>query len=417
MRRAIAPGQIPDEVVGLCRTLIEAGHEAHLVGGGVRDLLLGRQVHDWDVATSARPEEVQALFPRTLPIGIEHGTVVVVLPGADPVEVTTYRGDGAYSDGRRPDSVTFVRTLREDLSRRDLTINAIALAPLEARVVDPLDGQADLGRRLIRAVGDPVARFTEDGLRPMRAVRFAATLGFNIEERTLAAMARCIDSFRKVSAERIRDELLKLLAAQEASRGLTLMARSGLMVEVLPELPLGALERAVVACDATERGPLVRLAGLLSFASAGSDVDATCRRLKLSNQERRGVCHLVTVRPLLDEPPQDPAAQRRILSRVGPAALEDLLALQAGLASTSADRDRQSQAELAAQLRAIVARGDPLQVADLDISGHDVIAHLGAPGPAVGQLLAKMLERVLDDPTLNTRAALLEILDAERSSD
>jgi tRNA nucleotidyltransferase (CCA-adding enzyme) len=411
----IATGQIPDEVVGLCRTLIEAGHEAHLVGGGVRDLLLGRQVHDWDVATSARPEEVQALFPRTLPIGIEHGTVVVQLPGADPVEVTTYRGDGAYSDGRRPDSVTFVRTLREDLSRRDLTINAIALAPLEARVVDPLAGQADLSRRLIRAVGDPVDRFTEDGLRPMRAVRFAATLGFNIEERTLAAMARCIDSFRKVSAERIRDELLKLLTAQEASRGLVLMAHSGLMAEVLPELPSGGeLERAVTACDATVSGPLVRLAGLLSFAAVGSDVDEICRRLKLSNQERRRVCHLVEVRPLLDDPPLDPAAQRRILSRVVPAALHDLLALQAGRASTTVEGERRVQETLASELRAIVARGDPLRIADLALSGHDVIAHLGAPGPAVGRLLAEMLDRVLEDPALNTREALLEILDAER---
>ena len=173
----IAPlhAQIPPDVMALCRRLRGAGHQAHLVGGGVRDMLLGRPPADFDVATDARPEAVLALFGNTfaIPTGLKHGTVTVLtdVKPARPVEVTTFRGEGEYLDGRRPSSVTYVDSLREDLARRDFTMNAVAYDPLDDRVTDPFDGQGDLGRRLVRAVGEPLARFREDGLRPMRAVR------------------------------------------------------------------------------------------------------------------------------------------------------------------------------------------------------------------------------------------------------
>jgi len=232
--------QVPPDVLAVCRRLREAGHEAHLVGGGVRDMLLGRTPADFDVATDAVPEAVIDLFGNTfaVPTGLKHGTVTVLTGTAPPrpVEVTTFRGEGEYLDGRRPSSVTYVKSLAEDLSRRDFTMNAVAYDPLADTITDPFDGRGDLSRGLIRAVGDPIARFREDGLRPMRAVRQAAQLAFEIDPPTRDAIAPTLDVFRKVSAERIRDELLKLLGAPQPSRGLVLMRDTGLLGEVMPEL-------------------------------------------------------------------------------------------------------------------------------------------------------------------------------------
>jgi len=233
---------IPEDVRAVARKLRARGFEAHLVGGGVRDMLLGRPPADFDLATDAKPEKVLETFGHTFtkPTGLQHGTVTV-LTGGDPatrlaVEVTTFRGEGQYFDGRRPSAVTSVRTLEEDLSRRDFTMNAVALEPDTGAITDPFGGRADMARKLVRAVGDPLARFREDGLRPMRAVRQAAQLGFDVDEATLAAIEPTLDVFRKVSAERVRDEMLKLLGAPKPSRGLELMRRTGLLGEVLPEI-------------------------------------------------------------------------------------------------------------------------------------------------------------------------------------
>jgi len=203
---------VPADVVELCRKLRDAGFEAWLVGGAVRDLLRGAPAKDFDVATSAQPADVTKVFgrKRTIPTGEKHGTVTVLTERdgeKQHVEVTTYRGEGAYSDGRRPDEVVFVRSLDEDLKRRDFTMNAIAYDPLGDALADPYGGQKDLAARLIRAVGDPLERFREDGLRAMRAVRFAAQLQFALDPPTEAAIPKTLEVFRKVSAERIRDEL------------------------------------------------------------------------------------------------------------------------------------------------------------------------------------------------------------------
>lgn len=207
----------PAPVAACCGTLRRAGHEACPVGGCVRDLLLGRAPGDWDIATSARPEAVTALFERTVPTGLKHGTVTVLLGGM-ALEVTTFRGESGYSDGRHPDRVTFGVGLREDLARRDFTINAMALAP-DGSVLDPFGGRADLARRLIRCVGEPERRFTEDALRMLRAVRFAAQLGFSLEARTAAALASCAPLLERVSGERIRAELEKTLLSPHPSLG------------------------------------------------------------------------------------------------------------------------------------------------------------------------------------------------------
>nr|MBA3820706.1 hypothetical protein [Deltaproteobacteria bacterium] len=239
---------VPANVREVCETLTRAGHEAVAVGGAVRDALLGREPGDWDVATSAHPEQVMALFKRTIPTGLQHGTVTIVTGRgeASHVEVTTFRGEGAYTDARRPDHVVFGVPLVEDLARRDLRVNAMAYDVAKDQLIDPFDGQRDLRERLLRAVGptgdvyqDAVARFTEDGLRVMRAVRFASVLEFALDPETERGIGPALPSLAKVSKERICEELRKILATREPSRALRIAERAGIIELVLPALHRG----------------------------------------------------------------------------------------------------------------------------------------------------------------------------------
>src|SRR5262245_58290441 len=218
--------KVPEDVLGICRRLREKGKRGWIVGGGVRDLLRGGEAKDWDVATDARPDDVIQMFRKVIPTGLQHGTVTVVKRGVH-YEVTTLRGEGAYSDGRRPDSVEFVDDITADLARRDFTMNAMAIDPVDGHLIDPFDGQKDLQNRVIRAVGDPNERFAEDGLRVLRAARFSATLDCTIDPDTERAMgtSRSHDTFRRVSAERVRDEWLKAMRARRPSIAFEAMRR------------------------------------------------------------------------------------------------------------------------------------------------------------------------------------------------
>ena len=227
---------IPSAPLSILRTLRENGHEAFLVGGGVRDLLLGRAPKDWDIATAALPDRIESLFPKTVSIGKAFGIITVVPDDGDPVEVATYRVDSPYADGRRPESVAFTNA-REDALRRDFTVNALFFDPATGEIRDYVHGRADLEARLVRAIGDPAVRFAEDHLRMLRAIRFAATLGFAIEPATFAAIQRLAPQIRRISAERIRDELFRLLTeSQKAGEALQLLRDSGLLKEILPEI-------------------------------------------------------------------------------------------------------------------------------------------------------------------------------------
>jgi tRNA nucleotidyltransferase (CCA-adding enzyme) len=450
--------QIPADVRALARRLHDAGFQAHLVGGGVRDMLLGRPPADFDLATDARPEKVLEIFGRSfaIPTGLQHGTVTV-LSGSDPatrrsVEVTTFRGEGAYLDGRRPSSVTYVSTLDEDLSRRDFTMNAIALEPVTGAIADPFDGRADLARKLIRAVGDPLARFREDGLRPMRAVRQAAQLGFEIESATLDAIAPTLDVFRKVSAERVRDELLKLLASPRPSVGLALMHRTGLLGEVLPELLEGVgcaqnryhkhdvFGHTLAVVDATRGDAIVRLGALLhdvgkprarqpregapgeySFFNheyVGKDMaDAIGRRLKLSTADRARVVAMVEHHMFFYKPEWSDGTVRRFVKRVGADALGALFALREGdVLGRGFDEDPERElGELKRRIAEVAASDAALRVTDLAINGQDVMRVLGVPpGREIGVVLERLLELVLDDPSLNTRETLEALLPTVR---
>lgn len=446
--------QIPADVLGLCRRLHDAGYEAHLVGGGVRDMLLGRPPADFDVATRARPEQVLELFGHAfaIPTGLQHGTVTVLSSTRRNVEVTTFRGEGAYLDGRRPSSISYVSTLDEDLSRRDFTMNAVAYEPLTGRVSDPFDGRGDMRRRLVRAVGDPVARFSEDGLRPMRAVRQATQLEFEIEPATLAAIGATLDVFRKVSAERIRDELLKLLASRLPSRGLELMRETGLLGDVIPELleSVGCTQNrfhkhdvwghtlAVVdgtrGGEATTKGELavLRLGSLLhdvgkprarqpregapgefSFFQherVGAEMaDAIGRRLKLSTADRERVVAMVAHHMFFYKPEWTDGAVRRFVRQVGSDVLPALFALREGdVVGRGFGEDPEGEiGELRRRVETVAAEDAALRVTDLAVDGRDVMRVLGIPpSRRIGEILERLLELVLDDPSLNEKEKL-----------
>ena len=226
---SIPPDAIPEAVLDLCERLARDGFRAWVVGGCIRDLLMGHRVSDWDLATDATPEDVMRVFRRTVPTGIAHGTVTVLHRGGH-YEVTTLRGEGAYSDGRRPDSVHFVSDIEEDLARRDFTVNAIAFDPRSGEIVDPWCGVHDLQHRVVRAVRDPQERFGEDGLRVMRAARFVATLEFTLDAATEAAIPATLETFRKVSPERVHDEWVKALRKAHApSHAFAVMRRTGML--------------------------------------------------------------------------------------------------------------------------------------------------------------------------------------------
>jgi tRNA nucleotidyltransferase (CCA-adding enzyme) len=235
----IIPYRCPGAVKDIARRLAHNGRKAFVVGGSLRDHLLGRDADsDIDMASDASPEEILRLFPRVVPTGIKHGTVTILVPGMS-IEMTTFRAERSYKDGRRPESVEYLGDIESDLARRDFTMNAMAFDPLNGDFIDPFDGRGDIARKLIRSVGDPYERFSEDGLRPMRAVRFAAQLGFSIEEATFDCIPRTIETFKKVSMERLRDELGKILLSDRPSWGLSLLERTGLLKLLLPELSAG----------------------------------------------------------------------------------------------------------------------------------------------------------------------------------
>jgi tRNA nucleotidyltransferase (CCA-adding enzyme) len=383
--------EVPEAVLEIARTLEAAGHEAWCVGGALRDALLRNPHADYDFATSARPEEVQRLFRRTAAVGVKHGTVGVIDRERVLHEVTTFRRDVA-TDGRHA-VVEYGVSLDDDLARRDFTINAIAYHPLRHEWRDPFDGAGDLDRRLVRAVGDPAARFAEDYLRILRAIRFAARFGFAIESATWAAARAAAPGLTRLSAERVREEWFKSLrTARDVTELARLWHEVGAARVWLPELasePAGRLA-SLPALD--DRDPVLLTVRLTT------DPVAVLRRLKASRAEIARASAAMTGPPAPAAP--DETAARRWLSTVGQAAAEDLVTL-ARLATGR-------EPDWAGTVRAVRDRGDPIARGDLAVTGAD-IQQLGISGPRVGEVLAVLLERVLEDTSLNTRDRLLAL--------
>ncbi len=385
--------------------LKERGFEAYLVGGCVRDMVRGKPPKDFDLATSARPEEVQASFRKTIPTGIEHGTVTVLQRGT-PVEVTTFRTEGEYLDSRRPSSVAFHTDIAQDLSRRDFTINAMAWDPTdgpEGRLVDPFGGREDLKAKVIRCVGTAHDRFSEDGLRALRAVRFAAVLGFELDGETERAIPATLPSFRRIAPERIREELNKLLLSDRPREGLLLLRRTGLLGTFLPELapPATGEEDFALLAEATERTPAEleqRLAVLLHRANPKEIL----LRLRCPTKTIETTSALVRALSGFDpEAMRSDADLRRFLARLTPALAEPFLAVIAGLQgeeATSAFADR---------LRAVVAQRPPLDARALALNGNRIMEVLGVgPSRVVGEATRFLVHEVLEDPGVNTEEAL-----------
>lgn len=431
---------LPPPVLAALERLWAAGFEAWIVGGCVRDLLLGRTPTDYDLTTSARPEQTKAVFAgeRVLETGIRHGTVTVLGEGM-PLEITTYRVDGGYSDARHPDGVTFSASLREDAARRDFTINAMAYAPGRG-IQDFFGGREDLARGLIRAVGDPRRRFQEDALRVLRGLRFASVLSFSLEEETADAARRQAKGLGQLSAERVFQELSKLLCGPAV--GPVLLAYPDILGQVIPELrPMVGFDQrsryhcydvythtAVAVAYVPPRLPL-RLAMLLHDVgkpetfSLGEDgqghfyghakrsaalAEEILVRLRTPKKLREEVVTLVR----LHDAPVAPEGLRRWLNKLGPDGLFDLLALQGGDAAgqDSAYCTRIWQAEdLARQVRDLLDQQPCLTLRDLAVDGRDLLA-LGYRGPALGAALQKLLDQVLAGALPNEKGGLLQWL-------
>jgi tRNA nucleotidyltransferase (CCA-adding enzyme) len=440
--------QIARPVLEICQELRKAGERAWIVGGCVRDTLLGEPVNDWDVATSALPEKVQQTFDKVIPTGIDHGTVTVLWKGR-AYEVTTLRGEGAYSDGRRPDSVVFVGDIDQDLARRDFTVNAIAYDPVDGRVVDPFHGLVDMNAKVLRAVGDPKERFQEDGLRILRGARFVATLDFELEDATESAFRGALDTYRKVSPERVREEWLKAMKARAPSRAFEVMRRTGILEVTYPELleqvgceqnqwhAYDVWDHTMLVLDESEGEPVERVAALLHDVAkprtrarsdktgdwtfyhherVGADMaDRWLRDYRFSNQERELIVGLVRHHLICYSSEWTDAAVRRFIKRVGSDRVEPLLRLGEADAlgkGRNVDEELALLKELRSRIDEQIEQGGALTTQDLAIDGTDVIEHLeGGPGPVVGQVLRELLEQVIEDPSLNTRDKLMPIVE------
>jgi tRNA nucleotidyltransferase (CCA-adding enzyme) len=433
---AVPPPRPPAAVQSILDRLWQSGHAAYLVGGGVRDWLLGRTPKDWDVATDARPEHMLELF-RVGRYENRFGTVTV-----DDVQVTTLRRDHQYGDHRRPDSVTFTDSIEEDLARRDFTVNAIAWGGgKEPRWVDPTGGADDLHTRLLRAVGDPDRRFAEDALRLVRAARLAAELDFEIEPSTQVAMTRSAELVKWVSRERIGGEFRRMLAANPPSTAFRMLAKTGLLAPLLPEFAaqrgipqakiagadlwdhtLATVDAAATLDDSSER---LRLAALLhdigkptTFADGrflGHDTEGArlaeemLGRLAFGHREIEPVVALIGQHMFAYQPSWTAAAVRRFIRRVRPEYVGDLLRLrQADNVGSGLAADAGHLAELRRRVAAELEAGAPLSLRDLAVDGGDLTSELNlVPGPVIGRLLDHLLEWVTEDAARNRPDLLL----------
>lgn len=436
MNRTPSP---PRSVRWVARTLQEAGHETWAVGGAIRNTLLGIASGDWDLATSARPEVVRRLFPRTVPVGVEHGTVGILTREGTLLEITTFRRD-VETFGRHA-VVEFADTLEEDLSRRDFTVNAIAFHPLRQEFRDPFGGRADLAAGLLRTVGDPRSRFAEDYLRVLRGLRFSGRFRLRIDAATWNALCAATSHLGILSAERIREELLKVLSQQERPSGtLNLYQAAGVLAAVYPEL--AALEGAarpggsedlwvhsVLFTDLVPMSrPLERVVALLHGlgvpvggqdeypdpALRGRDRAAALMiRLRFSNAEVREVTELVGAGPEAPTSLKDPAQIRKWLHRTGLEWVPGLARLWLGKARLDRLRwgaDPGPTLELIRRLRAVLRRQPPLRTEDLALNGRDLIALGLKPGPQFGVILEALMQHVLEDPSLNLKDRLVELV-------
>ena len=432
-----------------------AGFKAYLVGGAVRDIFLHKKPHDFDVATNAAPQDVMKLFKIVIPTGFEHGTVTVHFKGLE-IEVTTFRTESGYSDGRHPDSVNYAATIEEDLARRDFTINAIAADLKNGKIVDPFGGRRDIKKKIIRTVGKAHERFMEDGLRPMRCIRFACKLGFSIEKCTFSELSEqnVQKKISSISIERFRDEFEKILTCEKPSIGLKLLEKTGIMKMFIPELLQGrgcvqsdergfhdfdVLDHLYYACDGAPAEKLnVRLAALfhdIGKPATKKIIDGNITfynhekigakltqeilmRLKFPNAVIDDVCHLINEHMFNYTPNWTVPAVRRFIIRVGQENLDDLFDLRIadmyGMHNHKIDYKYSAAIALLVELKDRITveleKKNALSLKDLAINGNDLI-EAGIPaGKKLGFILNHLLDCVIEDPAMNTKEKLMEVV-------
>jgi len=435
--------EIPEKARYIIKTIMEAGFEAYVVGGCVRDSVLGRKPEDWDITTSAKPQQVKALFPRTIDTGIQHGTVTVMLD-KEGFEVTTYRIDGKYEDSRHPKEVTFTPNLVEDLKRRDFTINAMAYNE-EAGLVDIFGGMEDIGRKMIRCVGAAEERFSEDALRMMRAIRFSAQLGYTIEENTLKAISVLAPNLRQISAERIQVELTKLLVSGHPDY-LGTAYEAGVTRIILPEFDkametqqnhphhkYSVGEHTLCSLTYVPAQKALRLAmlfhdigkpetisvdneGITHFhghaAVSEEMTKKILRRLRFDNETVFMVSRLVRYHDYGNSVEPDMRIVRRAVNKIGEDAFPLLFEVKKAdiLAQSEYMREEKlTRLERWQQLyQKVLEKGQCVSLKTLAVTGSDLIAIGMRPGKEIGEMLRQLLELVLENPESNTKELLLE---------
>ncbi|MFY9187516.1 MAG: HD domain-containing protein [Bacillota bacterium] len=438
--------EVPRYVQAAAEMLMHSGYEAYIIGGAVRDSLIGKTPSDWDIASSATPEDVKKVFEEDcIPTGKRFGTSTVLIKG-EKVEVTTFRMESAYSDGRRPDSVTFSKTLRDDVARRDFTINALAYDIRQNGVIDYFGGLQDLEDGIIRTVGDPEDRFSEDSLRMLRAIRFAVELGFEISPDTLRGIEKLHASIQKISHERIQEELSRMLLSAMPGKAFRYVYETGLMDYILPELsdcagvpaydgsPDDVLEHSIKACENIEARLDLRLAALLhdigkpvtmsqdgtgriryfNHENVGSELaKAALERLRYPKATVDKVTTLIKWHMFSYEPSTKDKGIRRLVNSLGLETIYDLAKVkQADRAALGLDPGPGEKMEaFLKRVEEVLSRGPAFTETDLAVDGRDVMRILGIPeGPEVGRALAELLDMVLEEPDLNSREKLLAIL-------
>jgi len=406
--------KISPKAIEACRMLKEKGFQAFLVGGCVRDLLMGKSPKDWDLTTNATPDQVKEVFPKHFALGEKHGTITAVLgpTKADEFEITTYRVEGDYSDGRRPDSVAFADNVEDDLSRRDLTINAMAYDPINDQLIDPYGGRKDLEGKMIRAVGDPNKRFQEDGLRTMRVARFAARFGFDVDPATEQAISNHLETLQKVSKERFTAELLATLMTAKPSVGLGILFRTGALGVGDPALANPSIANNFSLIDANAGASLeVKMALLLHQLNA-TELGGTLKNLKFPNDKAAMILFLNSCMQefVKFHAESTPLGARKFFSFIKNQSTK--FPILGGYDRCLVEFLAFSKALGAPALPALqsLMHEVPLTQKDMDISGNDLMTTLQMkPGPKIKQILDSLYNKVLEDPSLNKKDTLLEL--------
>lgn len=431
---------IPAPVIKALKILKAAGQQGFLVGGATRDLLLGKEATDWDIATDALPAQVEKIFPNSFPLGKKFGTILIKEDNLN-IEITTFRREGAYSDKRRPDHVEFVDDIHEDLARRDFTFNAIALEPLAKNIIDPFDGRRDLARGIVRAIGNPSLRFSEDPLRMLRFYRFQAQLGFKGDKKTAAALVP--DFLQKISSERVREELNRLLLSSHPHLGLQGLAESGLLITLAPELHPLSLATEILAHSiktVQEIKPTLPLRWAAFLHDIGKPhtriykegrwrfwghekVSATLAqeilvRLKMPKALLEKTLILIRNHMFSIDTRASDGTLRRLIRKVGTDTILDLLELRRAdiIASSSRfDLAWPTYSLFVTRIKSLLEENGIFSGKDLAVDGHDVMALLAIPpGPQVGRALAAALDWVIANPHRNTKEQISNYLKEQK---